>query len=120
MATRLWFLLFVLLCVQGGSHNGKGEDHEVVHISYPDILMIGAMKAGTTSLTSLMRSNPAFCDYGEKEKVRRRREVWQLRNAVGLCCWLSRGLARWLPRICCYLFSRYSFPSNAAVPLLSN
>lgn len=38
------------------------------HIDQPNILMIGAMKAGTTSLSNLMRSNPAICDYGEKEK----------------------------------------------------
>jgi len=34
----------------------------------PNIFMIGAMKAGTTSLSDLMRSNPHICDFGEKEK----------------------------------------------------
>ena len=64
-------LLMCLLCVEGGegvAGHGKGKDHEVEHIAYPDILMVGAMKAATTSLSNLMRSNPAICDYGEKEK----------------------------------------------------
>ena len=47
--------------------DGKKTD-ERIHFKYPDILMIGVMKGGTTSLTNLMRSNPAICNYGEKEK----------------------------------------------------
>lgn len=45
-----------------------GKKDDIIHFEYPDILMIGAMKAGTTSLSNLMRSNPAICDFGEKEK----------------------------------------------------
>ena len=65
---RIWLFVALFMCVEGGAGSGKGKDHEVVHIAYPDILMVGAMKAGTTSLSNLMRSNPAICDYGEKEK----------------------------------------------------
>ena len=49
-------------------HVAMCKKDEIIHFKYPDILMIGAMKAGTTSLSNLMRANPAVCDYGEKEK----------------------------------------------------
>jgi len=56
-----------LLCVLAATAV-LGAQRKVIHFEYPDVLMIGAMKAGTTSLSSLMRANPAICDYGEKEK----------------------------------------------------
>ena len=37
-------------------------------LTFPNIFMIGAMKAGTTSLTELLRENVAICPTGEKEK----------------------------------------------------
>ena len=64
----LGLIIFVLLVAIHGVALKTGKEHEVVHIKYPDILMVGAMKAGTTSLSNLMRSNSAICDYGEKEK----------------------------------------------------
>jgi len=41
---------------------------KIDEFDFPDIFMIGAMKAGTTSLTDLMRSNSHICEFGEKEK----------------------------------------------------
>jgi len=38
------------------------------YLKEPNIFIIGAMKAGTTALSDLMRKNQAICDKGEKEK----------------------------------------------------
>ena len=47
---------------------GKKKKFAIHRLTIPNIFLIGAMKAGTTSVTSLMRTNPAICDFGEKEK----------------------------------------------------
>lgn len=64
----MFYLIVYLYSVQILFVSGKKVDVERVHFKYPDVLMIGAMKAGTTSLSNLMRDNPGICGYGEKEK----------------------------------------------------
>jgi len=54
----LWFIILASVT----------HSHEKKHLKHPNIFIIGAMKAGTTSLSDLMRKNRAICDKGEKEK----------------------------------------------------
>jgi len=60
----------------GGSSSGPASGGKTVKkaklqmLKVPDIMLIGAMKCGTTSLHKLMIDHPkkAICGYGEKEK----------------------------------------------------
>jgi len=51
-------------------YNNRNLRNQIILLEYPTIIMIGAMKAGTTSFHKLMvdKSQGKICDSGEKEK----------------------------------------------------
>lgn len=75
----LLIILYIIpvFCIKENSFNDTDNDNdkrqlrnEIILLNIPDIIMIGAMKAGTTSFHKLMvdKSNGKLCNSGEKEK----------------------------------------------------